>query len=303
MSAEAPTQLTLNLDGVEPLHDPVLVLALDGLFDVLSVASTALDYVVPDEAAVTVGEIDPDPFYDFTVERPSIELVDDPSDGTGASIPVIVWPSNVVRFVRTGGAHDIVALNGVEPHLGWPTFVRCITTIIERLGVGLVVTLGAVADTTPHTRMPSVTGSTSDTALARRLALSPPTYVGPTGVIGVLHSALEAVGMPTVSLRVGVPHYLSSGEHPRCVAALVRHVSHVIDVPIVVDLSDAIAHWDEAHTAAIADDEQVRDYVRVIEAEYDRRHEAKLAEGGDIAAQFEQFLREHPDEEPPDREV
>ncbi|WP_116999654.1 PAC2 family protein [Desertimonas flava] len=298
-----PSQLTLNLDGIEPLHAPVLVLALDGLFDVLSVASSALEHIVPDEAAVTIGEIDPDPFYDFTVERPAIELVDDPDDEASGSRPVIVWPSNVIRFVRTGGAHDIVALDGVEPHLAWPTFVRCITTVIEQLGIDLVVTLGAVADTTPHTRMPTVTGSTSDPVLARRLALAPPSYIGPTGVVGVLHSTLEAVGTPTVSLRVGVPHYLNAGEHPRCVAALVRHVSHVIDVPIVVDLSDAIAHWEDAHTAAIADDEQLRDYVRIIEAEYDRRHEAKLAEGGDIAAQFEQFLRDHPDDHPPAGEV
>lgn len=298
-SAAAPAQLTLNLDGVEPLRDPVLVLALDGLFDVLAVASTALDHIVPEEASVTVGEIDPDPFYDFTVERPSVELVDDPDDSDGAGRPIIVWPSNEIRFVRTGGTHDIVALDGVEPHLGWPTFVRCITTVIERLGIGLVVTLGAVADTTPHTRMPTVTGSTSDPALARRFALAPPSYIGPTGVVGVLHSTLEAVGMPTVSLRVGVPHYIDAGEHPRCVAALVRHVSHVIEVPIVVDLNDAISHWEAAHTAAIADDEQLRDYVRIIETEYDRRHEARLAEGGDIAAKFEQFLRDHPDDEPP----
>lgn len=300
MTEPPPSPLTLDVEGLAPLRDPVLLVALDGLFDVLSVASSALELIAPADTSLTVGEIDPDPFYDFTVERPTVELVPDPDDESGAARPVVVWPSNVVRVVRTGGAHDIVALHGVEPHLGWPTFVRCITTVIDALGVELVVTLGAVADTTPHTRLPTVTGSTSDATLARRLGLGAPTYVGPTGVVGVLHSTLEARALPTVSLRVGVPHYLSTGEHPRCVAALVQHAAHVVEVPIVVDLRDSIAAWEDAHSAAIADDEQLRDYVRVLEAEYDRRHEARLAEGGNIADRLEEFLRDQGDEPRPD---
>ena len=288
--------LDLHLDGVAPLHDPVLLVALDGWFDVAGVATTALDHIVRDDAAVTVGDIDPDPFYDFTVERPLVEMVGDPTDPDIHEHREIVWPSNSIRYVRTGARHDLVALSGVEPHLSWSTYVRCVTTVIERLGVGLVVTLGAVADTTPHTRMPVVVGSTGDAALARRLALSPPTYEGVTGVIGVLHTTLEALGVPSISLRVGVPHYVATGEHPRGVVSLVRHVSHVIEVPLAVDLTGSIELWDEQHTAAIAGDEQLRDYVRMLEEDYDRRAEEALASGDDVAAMFEEFLRDRPDD-------
>ena len=65
---------------------------------------------------------------------------------------------------------DLVGLDGVEPHVAWPTYVDCVVEAIERLGVGLVVTLGAVADTTPHTRPPAVVGSTTDAAWRRRSA-------------------------------------------------------------------------------------------------------------------------------------
>jgi hypothetical protein len=110
----------------------------------------------------------------------------------------------------------------------------------------------------------------------------------------VLHAELEAAGVPSVSLRVGVPHYLSNGEHPRAIVSLVRHLAHVIDVPLAVDLAESIELWDGQHGAVVAEDERMQAYVGVLEAEYDRRAEASLASGDDLAAQFEQFLRDRP---------
>ena len=112
----------------------------------------------------------------------------------------------------------------------------------------------------------------------------------------MLQTALEATRVPSVSLRVGVPHYLSAGEHPRGVVSLVRHVAHVLDVPLSVDLDASIAFWDEQHSIAVGDDPQLERYVRSLEAAYDRRAEASLASGDELAAQFEQFLRDQPPE-------
>lgn len=299
-----PDELILDVDGLPALTAPVLLVALTGLFDVANVATTALDYIAgPDttgrERSVVVGEIDPDPFYDFTVERPTVEILDDDER-------VLNWPSNVFRVVRTGAAHDLVVLSGVEPHLRWGGFVRCVLSVIDQLGVVTVVTLGSTADVTPHTRMPLVVGSTSDRALASDLALAAPSYQGITGLVGVLHTALEAAGIPSVSLRVGVPHYLAMGEHPRAVTSLVLHTSHVVGVPLAIDLRESIDRWDEAHSASIAEDDKLRRYVEILEAEYDRRAEAAVTPGEDLAASFEAFLRdddsargEHPSGSPP----
>ena len=80
---------------------------------------------------------------------------------------------------------------------------------------------------------------------------------------------------------------------------MVRHLAHVVEVPFSLDLAGSISFWDEQHNTAIADDDQLRNYVQLLEAEYDRRAEASLASGDDLAAQFEQFLRDHPDDDPP----
>lgn len=288
--------LTLDVDALAPLHAPVLVVALTGWFDVAGVATTALEQLVPADRAVTVGEIDADPFYDFTHERPLVEITD-------GDIRRIMWPSNAIRVVRTGDAHDLVVLSGVEPHLGWSTYVACVRRVVDLLGCEAVVTLGASADAVPHSRMPVVVGSTTDARLAAALALSRPSYQGVTGLLGVLNAELgraadTARAVPVVSLRVGVPHYLSHGEHPRAVTALLRHVAHVLGLRIVVDLSDQIERWGALHDDAVQEDPQLRAYVAMLEADYDRRAAATLdaASGDDLAARFEEYLRDQRDD-------
>ena len=103
-----------------------------------------------------------------------------------------------------------------------------------------------------------------------------------------------------MSLRVGVPHYLTNAEHPQAVAALLQHLAHVLDVPLDASTS---RERDRAlgralHDEAVADDPKLQTYVRMLEAEHDRRAEAAIPSGDDLAARFEQFLREQaPDDD------
>ena len=281
--------LTLDTGELAPLVSPVLLVGLTGWFDVAGAATGALRHLT--EHAVTVGEIDADPFYDFTQERPLVELVDGESRR-------VTWPVNDFKVVRTGGAHDLVVLTGVEPHLSWPLYIRCARRVVQRLGCEAVVTLGATADAVPHSRMPPVVGSTADPELARRLALSAPTYQGITGLIGVLHVEMERAGVPTISLRVGIPHYLGHLEHPLAVASLVQHLAHVLGLPLSIDVQEAADRWAVQHDEIVNDDDQLRAYVRMLEIEFDRRAEATLRNADDIASQFEDFLREQRDDPP-----
>ena len=276
--------LTLDTAGLGPLTSPVLLVGLTGWFDVAGAATGALDQLLGD-GAVTIGEIDADPFYDFTQERPTVEIVDGEQRR-------VIWPVNSFRVVRTSSAHDLVVLSGVEPHLAWRTYAGCALRVVEAVGCQAVVTVGATADALPHTRIPLVVGSTASASLAARLGLSSPTYQGVTGLIGVLHAELERSGVPTISLRVGVPHYLAHSENPQAVSALLRHLAHVLGVPLAVDLTDEIERWASLHEEAVAEDEQLAAYVHMLEVEYDRRAEATVTSAEDLGAQFEEFLRE-----------
>jgi hypothetical protein len=107
---------------------------------------------------------------------------------------------------------------------------------------------------------------------------------------------MEHNAIPTISLRVGVPHYLTHMEHPLAVAALVQHLAHVLGLPLTVDVQEAADRWRAQHDQIVADDDQLRAYVRMLELEYDRRAEATLRRADDIADQFEAFLREQRNE-------
>lgn len=269
------------------LHSPIMVVALRGWFDVAEVATGALDEVMNDRVAPVVASIDPDPFFDFTQERPEVYL-DDTDERR------LRWPTNEFRLVRNPGrAHDLVLLTGVEPHLRFATFAECIITVARRLQCGVVVTVGAAAEAIPHTRPPLVVGSSTNDGLVRALGLSRPTYQGITGLVGVLQERLDRAGLPAVSLRVGVPHYLGNARHPKSSMALLQHLEHVLDVPTGhARLLDDVARWRMLHDEAVDDDRQASLYLTMLEAEYDRRAEASLPTADDIAADFERFLND-----------
>lgn len=276
--------LDFTTDDLGMLERPVMLVGLEGWFDVASAATHAVEAFLDDAAALIVGEIDPDPFYDFTQQRPLVSVDD--------GVRTITWPANDVVVQRNAGHRDLVALVGVEPHMHWSTYVDAIATIATRLACEAVVTVGSSAEAIPHTRRPPVTGSTSNADLARRLGLVAPSYEGITGIAGVLQAALETKGIPAVSLRVGIPHYLMNAEHPQATAALSRHLSHVLDVPTRVDFSDQIDSWRDVHDEIAQSDDQLRMYVRMLEAEFDRRAEAAIPTADDLAAEFEDFLND-----------
>ncbi|MEY3388509.1 MAG: hypothetical protein RLZ74_115 [Actinomycetota bacterium] len=274
-------------EAVGPLRDPVLVIALRGWFDVAGVATGALEWCIQERSVTVVASIDPDPFFDFTQERPET-FIDEDGDRH------IRWPENdflVVRFPE--GSRDLVLMSGVEPHLHWTTFADCIVEAAQQLKCSVVVTVGAAAEGVPHTRSPQVFGSTTNGALARRLGLSRPQYQGPTGVVGVIQERLDREGLTGVALRVGVPHYLSNAQHPKSSAALLRHLEHVLGIPTSHGMMyEEIQRWEELHDAAVDGDQQTEHYVKMLEEEYDRRTEASVPTGDDLAAEFERFLRE-----------
>lgn len=281
--------LEFAADEIDPLDRPVMLVGLEGWFDVAGAATQAVAAFTGADHAIVVGAIDPDPFYDFTQQRPHVSIDDEDRE--------VVWPGNDFVLQRNQGGRDVVGLIGVEPHLYWKTYVDAVITVATALGCEAIVTVGASAEAIPHTRVPPVTGSTATPDLAHRLGLVAPSYEGVTGIAGVLAAELEDRRIPSISLRVGIPHYLMNAEHPSATAALARHLSHVLDVPADTDLSREIASWREVHDEVIANDEQLAMYVRMLEAEFDRRSEEQIPSADDLGAQFEAFLEDNRDDE------
>lgn len=283
-------QLIWEQEPTRTLRSPILVTAWDGLFDVGGAATGAID-ALRGRAAVRVGHVDPDEFFDFNERRPHVRI-----DQNGHR--EIVWPRNdIYALPLEGRARDLVLMDGVEPHLRWRTFVDAVVEVVRRFDVKMVVTLGAMIAETPHTRPPSITGSTTDPDLAELMRLDRPSYQGPTGVVGALHEHLDRIGVPAVSLRASVPHYVSGAPNPKASRALLERFERVTGLPTRwADLDQEAREWEARVDEAMADDADIAHYVRRLEERYDTRTASSLPNADDLAAEFERFLRQHGDD-------
>jgi hypothetical protein len=106
-----------------------------------------------------------------------------------------------------------------------------------------------------------------------------------------LHGLLDAAGVPVVSLRVAVPHYVPAPPNPKATASLLQRLEQVTGIPTWhQQLDDEGREWQEQVTVVAADDPQVVGYVRRLEEQYDE--EEPLPSGDDLAAELEAYLRE-----------
>ena len=283
-------QLVWEDDPPRPLRSPILVTAWDGWFDVGGAATGAVR-AMRGENATLVGYVDADEFFDFNERRP---LARKGPDGHR----IIEWPRTDIHCLALDNRdRDLVLMEGVEPHLLWRTFVDCIVEVTERFDVRLVVTLGAMIAEIPHTRPPSITGSTTDAELATLLRLDRPSYQGPTGVVGALHERLEILRVPAVSLRASVPHYVAGSPNPKASRALLERFERVTGLPTRwAELDQEAQDWEARINEAMADDDDITHYVRRLEARYDEHAASSLPSPDDLGAEFERFLRQHDDD-------
>ena len=111
-------------------------------------------------------------------------------------------------------------------------------------------------------------------------------------MVGVLHDTLDQVGIPVVSLRVSVPHYVPDAPNPKATRALLRRFGQVTGIETGhEELDGPAADWQRQVDAAVASDDEIGEYVARLEATVDE-NENMLPSGDDLAAEFEAFLRE-----------
>lgn len=270
------------------LERPLMVLALKGLFDAAQAATAAIEHLADVYDAEPFAEIDPESFFNFLRQRPTVEL-DSNGDRT------IHWPVARAHAARTpDGKRDLVLVSGVEPHLRWRTFADTLLELAHSTKTEMVITIGAMAGMAPHTRTLGVVGSAANPAVADRLGLSRPSYQGPTGLIGVLHDRLDAAGMPVVSLRVSVPHYVSGSPNAEATRSLLARFELVTGVRSNhASLDDEAAEWRKRIDASVADDRELSAYVKHLEEQIDEAE--VLPSGDDLAAELEAFLRDERD--------
>jgi proteasome assembly chaperone (PAC2) family protein len=275
----------MELERCPELINPVMVGAFEGWNDAGDAATGAVEHLELAWNAQQIATVDPDDYYDYQVNRPTVSLV----DGVTRRL---TWPTTRVSWCRPPGAgFDLVLVRGIEPNMRWRGFCDEILDVVRTLDVRMVVTLGALLSDSPHTRPTQVTGTSYDTASATRYGLAQSRYEGPSGIVGVLQDSCVSAGIPAISFWAGVPHYVSQPPNPKATVALLHSVEEVLDLAVPLgELPDQALEWQKLVDEMAAEDDEVTEYIRNLE-ERDNEGELRETSGDVIAGEFERYLR------------
>jgi len=270
------------------LRNPIMLAAFEGWNDAGESATGAINHLLASWTHHKLGMTDPEDYYDFQVNRPSIKVDE-------RVVREIIWPNTVLFEVSTPHLdNDFLIVKGIEPSMKWRTFASELLDIADDYEVSMSITLGALLSDTPHTRPITVTGSGAHPDVAGRLGIEISKYEGPTGIIGVLQDAAHQRGIDAVSLWASVPHYVSTPPCPKASLALINALEDFLDISIPQgDLPERSSSWETQVNQMAAEDSEVGDYVKQLETSKDAA-ELPEATGESIAREVERFLRRHP---------
>ena len=275
----------------EHLEDPVLVMVCGGWVDAAGSANACRERLRSPGTGRLIARFDADRLLDHRARRPTVHLV----DGVSRRLE---WPAIELHLVETDGDRDILLLDGPEPDHEWRGFAASVVDLCHRLGVDLVVGLGAYPAAVPHTRPTRLSCTASSPDLTRELDFVTATLEVPAGIQAVIEVEAARSGIRAVGIWAQVPHYLSTSSYPPASLALLEAFTSLTDCAVDVGpLSEkALA------TRARLDDLVTRnpDHVTMLEqleVAYDDLHDlgSRLPSGDDLAAELERYLRNRDD--------
>jgi len=285
----------LDLDGELPeLRNPTFIVAFRGWSDAGEAATVAVRHLVESWGAKGFARIDPEEFFDFTVNRPHIRITEEGQRD-------LRWPRN--RFFahrREDADSDVVLFIGTEPHLKWRTFCNVILDLHKHYDGQRLLTLGALVAATTHRRPPPITGFSTEDELGRRLeglTITRARYEGPTGIIGALHDTWRRNELQAASLWVGLPPYLGSAINPRGALALLQQLDKLFAfAPDVTKLVEASVEFEKQVDGALVENEEMATYLAELEKRIDSGVESAatpdLPPAEDLMGDLEAFLRQ-----------
>ncbi|PRY70550.1 putative ATP-grasp superfamily ATP-dependent carboligase [Glaciihabitans tibetensis] len=265
----------------------VLVVAFEGWNDAGEAASNAVRTLKDQLTVHPVAEVDPEDYFDYQFNRPSVALDEEGNRG-------LIWPS--VTIFGPDVSTDVTGSNvylllGAEPSRGWKTFTSEILEVVEDSEITAIVFLGAMLADVPHTRPISIFVSSENSDVRTGLGVERSNYEGPVGILSVLGDAAEKAGIPTVSIWASVPHYVHNAPSPKATLALIEKLEEMIGV--VIPRGELVAEseaWESGIDVLAGDDEDMAAYIEQLEQARDTV-DSPEASGEAIAQEFERYLR------------
>jgi proteasome assembly chaperone (PAC2) family protein len=165
----------------------------------------------------------------------------------------------------------------------------------QKMGVEMLVSLGALIADVAHTHPVPITGLATDDELVDRLNLSRSNYEGPTGIVGVLHDQCRERGISSASLWAAIPHYVAAVPNPKAALALLRRLEGVTGIALEAsELEDAMERFEGQIDRAVSANPEIQELVQRLESQ--QADELELPQdvpsGDTLAQDFQRFLRQ-----------
>jgi hypothetical protein len=301
MAAMKPETLYEVITDDVDIDSPVLVHALSGFLDAGGARQIAVEHLLETYEHRVVAQFDIDMLFDYRARRPRMVF------DTNHYVE-LEYPELLLHEVRDERGTPFLLLAGPEPDFAWRAFTDAVVQLVERFGVSRSIGMNAIPWPAPHTRPVGVTAHASDPSFVA----GRPTFVGaievPGHLAGGIELALGEAGHLALGFAAHVPHYLSQVAFPQAAIALLEEVG--VAGGLSFDLSELELKAGQStreineQLAGNAENEQA---VRDLELQYDEivrgaatalplATEGPLPSGDDIAAQFQEFLRELDDD-------
>ncbi|HWG73002.1 MAG TPA: PAC2 family protein [Acidimicrobiales bacterium] len=276
------------------LERPVLVMALEGWIDAGLTGGNAMASLLASMPHQLLADFDADELIDHRARRPVMRVV----NGVHTELR---WPQPVLQVATNRTGRSVLMLAGPEPDMRWHQFTNEVVQLSLRLGVQLVVGLGAFPAPVPHTRSVRLAATASNAELAGRVGFIPATIDVPSGVQASIEYAFGQAGVPAVGLWARVPHYAAAMPYPAASAALLDELSSLADIEVDTKALRAAAQTTSTQIdQLIAGSDDHAALVRQLEAQHDQEQGlsatgfGNLPSGDELAAELERFLRGEP---------
>lgn len=295
------TEPMVRLHHSPELHEPVLVVALDGWIDAGMGAANAMSTLLHATASELLADFDADRLLDHRSRRPVMHLVN-------GLITDLTWPTIELRAGTDSSGEDVLLLVGAEPDFEWHAFASAVVELAEANDVRMIVGLGAYPAPVAHTRATALSITTSSAELSSTLhGYVRGTLDVPAGIHAVLDVAANEAGIPAMGLWAQVPHYIASMPYPAASVALLEGLAEVTGLEVEMGQlpSDAKAtriRLDEL----VAENAQHQTMVAQLEEMMDQGlggpDEAPtfgfdhIPSGDELAEELQEFLRDRPDD-------
>lgn len=283
------------------LHEPVLLVMMQGWIDATGAAATAADEIANTCEATPIIRFDDDMYIDYRARRPTMEL----RNGINTNL---VWSTIELSAGRSSNGRDVLLLTGPEPDMAWHRFGRAMSSIAAEFGVTQMIGFGAYPFAAPHTRTPRLSVSSPSIDVLEQVDFARSSVDVPAGMAAALEHAMHAIKIPALGLWVQVPHYITSMEYPAASVALLDAFTDVTGVDIeAADLRADVAAQRTRLDRMVAENSEHESMLQQLETIYDAAIEQERAtaagesvddteiepvSGDELAAEIQQFLRD-----------